>query len=651
MTAAPPPVAMREPTGSISLRRRVYLLMAVGVFFPLVGMAAAFLYWMRAMDERLLAGRLAAASTVAAHVDAELTQDLEILQRLAAAAAGGLEDADPAPEQRLLREAHHTFRHREAVFLLGAGRQLIAEEPQGPVSEAPRAAIPLVEEVLANGRPRLSGLVFGERGGVVHELVPVRSWKGDVIGVAGGTFRPEKRDFEKMLRYLRAGDTGIAEIVDQAGRIVASTEAARAGKVSECARRFGQLAVEKRSLTVRCADCHDEHGVGLRPKEHLTFAALGGAPWAVVVRQSRREALPTEGALPWYAVVGVLVLHLGVAATFAWGAARSVTQPVAVLTAHAERIAAGELAWQIPDLGADEVGRLGKSLERMRQNLGQLIDHVAEVNAQLEGRVAERTRELNEANARLSEREEARGELLRKVITAQEDERKRIARELHDETSQGLAVLAMGVEAAQDAIRSGMTPRLDEVKAVAVRTLEEVHRLILDLRPSVLDDLGLLSAIRWYAERHLASRGISVRCEFGEMRRLSPEMETALFRICQETMSNVARHAQATAVLVQVGVEDGEVRIEIEDDGKGFDPAQAVRREGRRPWGIMGIRERAEILGGAARIESAPGQGTRVDVRIPLPAELAPNESAARPTDPAADGTAGAASARQKEPA
>jgi signal transduction histidine kinase len=290
-----------------------------------------------------------------------------------------------------------------------------------------------------------------------------------------------------------------------------------------------------------------------------------------------------------------------------------------VLTQEAERIAGGELGKAIPDLGADEVGRLGKALDGMRTSLKNLIEHVAEANEQLEGRVADRTSELNEANAQLREREVDRSQLLRKVITAQEDERKRIARELHDETTQSLAVLAMGLEAAGDAIRNGMTPRLDEVKAVAVRTLEDVHRLILDLRPSVLDDLGLLSAIRWYAERQLETRGISVRCEFGELEgRLPTELETALFRMCQETMSNIARHAQATAALVQVGVEDGELRIEIEDDGKGFDPESVSKREGRRPWGLLGIRERAEILGGTARIDSAPGKGTRVLVHVPL---------------------------------
>jgi signal transduction histidine kinase len=443
-----------------------------------------------------------------------------------------------------------------------------------------------------------------------------------VVGVAGATFRPERRDFEKMLKFLPRGATGIAELVDGSGTVVASTERARVGQRATCSRRMVELAQEKRPRAALCADCHAEYGVELRPDEHLTFAAAGAAPWGVVVRQAATEALPTRGAFPWQVVVGLLLGQLAVAGVFGWGAARSVTGPVAVLTEHAERIAGGELAWPIPELGRDEVGRLGTSLERMRQNLALLIDHVAEVNAQLEQRVEARTKELHQANAQLREREQDRSQLLGKLITVQEDERKRIARELHDETSQGLAVLAMGIEAAQDALRSGKTPRLDEVKALAVRTLEDVHRLILDLRPSVLDDLGLLSAIRWYAERHLESRGISVRCEFGELRRLPPELETALFRICQETMSNVARHSQATAVLVQVGVEGGEVVVDIEDDGKGFDREAVARREGRRPWGLMGVRERAEILGGVARIESSPGQGTHVEVRIPIGREL-----------------------------
>ncbi len=618
------PLVQRERPGGI--RRRVYLLMAVGTFLPLLLIGGVGIYWLRTVDERMWSGRSAAAALAAAHVDGQLYEDLEVLQRLAANVGTQMGDADLSAERHALREAAQHFRHRESVFLLDAERNVLGEEPGGGASAAPRPELTAVDEVLSTGRPRLTGLVAGDRGAVIHELVPVRRWDGKVIGMVGGTFDPARRDYERMLGFLRRGQTGFADLVDSDGAVLASTVPGRAGRRTECRRHLAELIREKRSQNERCDRCHAAWKVrAYAPPEAMTFVPLAGAPWGVVVRQEVREALVTEGGISWYAVLAVLVLHGGVASAFAWGAARSVTRPVQALTAEAERIAGGKLDWPIPELGSDEVGRLGKSLDRMRQNLRKLLDDVAGVNAQLEARVKERTRELDEANRLLREREETRAQLLRKVISAQEDERKRIARELHDETSQSLAVLAMGIEGVQDAIRAGRTPRLDEVKAVAVRTLEDVHRIILDLRPSVLDDLGLLSAIRWYGERHLQTRGISVRCEFGEIdRRLPPEMETALFRICQEAMSNVARHAQATAVLIEVGLEDDVFRIDIEDDGLGFDRDQVAQREGRRSWGLMGIGERAEILGGTARIESSPGKGTRVEVRIPVPPASAP---------------------------
>jgi signal transduction histidine kinase len=618
-TPAPGPGALS--TGAISLRRRVYLLMGVGVFFPVLILGAAGLFWMDSLDERLVAARVAAATSVAAHIDSELNADLEVLQRLSAAIAA-LDGPDNDGAARAVREAHHQLRHRDVAFLLDRKGAVVAEEPPGSVVEMPAQVLPLVAEVVREGRPRLSGTLEGVRGGVFYELVPIRAWSGEVVGVAGATARPDRRDFERMLRLLPRGATGSAELIDATGTVVAATEPMRVGRRTECAKRMVQLAAEKHAVATRCAECHAELGVELMPDQYLTFAAVGSAPWGLVLREPTREAL-THGLLPWYVVVALLLGHCALAGVFAWGAARSVTAPVAVLTDHAERIAGGELAWPIPSVGSDEIGRLGASLEKMRQGLAASISRVAEANMQLEHRVEARTRELAEANAQLREREEARSSLLRKVITAQEDERKRIARELHDETTQDLAVLAMGIDAARDAYRGGLEPRFDEVKALAVRTLEDVHRLILDLRPSVLDDLGLLSAVRWYADRALESRGVSVRCEFGELPRLPPEMETALFRMCQETLSNVARHAQASAVLVQVGVERGQVVVEIEDDGKGFDESAVSHGDGRKHWGLMGIRERAEILGGVAVVESEPGQGTRVVVRVPLPREPA----------------------------
>jgi signal transduction histidine kinase len=589
----------------------VYLLIATGTFFPLLVLAAAGAFWLRALDARMLEGRVAAVSTVAAHFDAELTDDLEALQRLASSVSGELGGAALAAERAAIVDVSHYFRHRGPVYLVDRAKQVVAEEP--PSGGLPASALPLVDEVLATGRPRVSELFVDERGRLVHELVAVRRWDGGINGVVVGSFDPRRRDFARMLQQVKQGAAAVADLVDGSGRVIASTQPDRAGERWDCG-GIAESVHERRSFAERCSECHWRRGVDPASADLVTFIPLSAAPWAVVVRQPAGEVLPTEGAISWTGVVAVLLLHLGLTTVFAWGAARSVTRPVAVLTREAERIAGGELAAPIPPLGGDEIGRLGRSLDVMRESLRR-------INEDLEQRVEDRTRALEEANRQLIEREAARGELLRKVITAQEDERKRIARELHDETTQSLAVLAMGLESAMEAIRAGKTPHLDEVKAVAVKILEDVHRLILDLRPSVLDDLGLASAIRWYAERTLQSRGVSVRCEFGDLPRLAPEVETALFRMCQEAISNVARHAQATAVLVQVGAEGGEVVIELEDDGKGFDLAKVGEGRARRPWGLMGIRERAEILGGTATVESAPGQGTRVLVHIPVPKE------------------------------
>jgi signal transduction histidine kinase len=614
-------VAMPGARAGTGLRRRVYLLMAIGIFFPLVVLSIISWYWLRDLDERLQGSRVAAAETVAAHFDEELTGDLELLQRLAARIGSRLEAARPELTQQVVREAFGHFRHREAVYLLDAGGRVVAEEPYGRVSSAPQATIPLVEEVLAKGLPRLSGLQVDARGPLVHELVPVRDLAGEVVGVAGGTFDPTRRDFQKMLRHLRQGQTGRAELIDATGLIVSSSEPRRVGVKSECQANMARLVAAKASLSSRCDDCHAERGVGARPGELLTFSPLASAPWGLVVRQDAAEASPTEGALPWFALGGMLLAQVTLSAIFAWGAARSVTQPVAVLTAEAERIASGQLDWPIPELGQDEVGQLGQALDRMRQSLQALVARVERANQELEGRVEERTRDLNEANAALRERELARGELLRKVITAQEDERKRVARELHDETTQALAALLMRVDQAAEAVRAGQTPALDELRTLANRALADVHRLILDLRPSVLDDLGLASAVRWYADRALGARGVAVRCECGELPALTPELETALFRICQEALSNVARHAQASHVLVELRAEGPLLCIDVEDDGVGFDQAAVAHREGRPHWGLLGIQERASLLGGSARFDSTPGAGTRVEVRIPLSEE------------------------------
>jgi two-component system, NarL family, sensor histidine kinase UhpB len=215
------------------------------------------------------------------------------------------------------------------------------------------------------------------------------------------------------------------------------------------------------------------------------------------------------------------------------------------------------------------------------------------------------------------------------VLSAQEDERKRIARELHDETSQSLASLLISLERI-DAVIPEDLPHLKErlraARSLTTRAIDDLRTLVADLRPLVLDDLGLAPAIRWYASDRLEPEGIDVTVDAqADLPRLPPHIEIGVFRIAQEAISNVLNHADAGQVRVRLSRGEG-LELEIEDDGVGFDSERPVPPEGRQHMGLFGIRERAAALGGEARVESTPGQGTRVSVTIPLPGAGAGDE-------------------------
>jgi two-component system, NarL family, sensor histidine kinase UhpB len=158
------------------------------------------------------------------------------------------------------------------------------------------------------------------------------------------------------------------------------------------------------------------------------------------------------------------------------------------------------------------------------------------------------------------------------------------------------------------------------MKPLAVRMLDEVRKLTLDLRPTVLDDLGLIPAIRWYADHRLKPQGVKVHLETsGDEHRLSPEQETALFRVMQEAMNNVVWHAEAENVVISVDFSPVAVAIEVEDDGKGFDLAEVSRAPDKgRGLGLMGMRERVALFYGNLTIDTALGAGTRLRIEVPV---------------------------------
>jgi len=217
-------------------------------------------------------------------------------------------------------------------------------------------------------------------------------------------------------------------------------------------------------------------------------------------------------------------------------------------------------------------------------------------------------RDVTEEERRYEEMRTYVGEVTR----AQEEERTRIARELHDDTAQSLVLLCRGLDTA------GQDEKLDELRSLAESTLEGVRRFSRDLRPSILDDLGLLPAIEWVAaemtRRGAASASVKVE---GTSRRLPAEAELVLFRIAQEALRNVEKHAGPCSVSVEVTFGSEDVTLSVTDNGQGFEPPEAGQLAQLGKFGLLGMQERAQLLGAEISIQSRPGQGTSVRVRLP----------------------------------
>ncbi len=431
-----------------------------------------------------------------------------------------------------------------------------------PLVEPPGAALvddatlATARAVSAPGRPTLAAAP-GNTG--VLLLVPMRDETGGTVGAVAGRLPPDQPALQHLLAAAAPSPGGRVEVRDSRGEVRA---------------RGGDLTA---------------HPTGDPPLLSAS-APVGELAWTVTISQPDADAVALVYRLRRDALIGVPILF-AVSLLLAWGAAGSVVRPLSQLTGAAEAIARGDLNRPVPAGGADETGRLARALDDMR--------------------VALKNRE----------RDRVRGELLKRTLSAQEDERKRIARELHDETSQTLNALLMDLDAGLTRYPSEFTrDRITRARRLAGRLLEGVHRLILALRPSMLDDLGLASAIEWFARQQLEPLGVAVTFEAsGTERRMPRDAELALFRAAQEAIANIARHAGADRALIQYTAEDGRFALEVEDDGGGFDPASVTPNgASMRGLGLAGMRERVVLVGGEITIESTPGSGTRVVIEVPI---------------------------------
>lgn len=340
-----------------------------------------------------------------------------------------------------------------------------------------------------------------------------------------------------------------------------------------------------------CTRCHSKSTrlIG------LLLTDISTAPFESALNADLRENLMWSGLM---ILVVVLVVNLALS--------HFVLHRLEGFAGSIRALGHGRVPSPLPEDQPDEIGQLAGAFNTMARQ------------------VETRDRENTALSERLREQNARRGELLTRLITAQEDERQRVARELHDDLGQGLSGLALQVQVTQRLIESEpgrAMQQLRDVRRLITETTDRMYELIMALRPSALDDLGLAAALRAHVERCSNGSGVEFHIDAHQLPgRLPEDLETTLYRIFQESISNVVRHAQASRANITLVHKNGFFEGEIQDNGAGFDP-HSVQLKGDQPrgLGLMGMHERVHQWGGSLQVHSRPGAGTKIVVHIPIP--------------------------------
>ncbi|MBI2831730.1 MAG: HAMP domain-containing protein [Chloroflexi bacterium] len=601
----------RHPLGSLTLQKKMGLLVLAGLTVGLVLLSWLGIQSVGESVERTLHERLTIAREMAGRLDTTLT--FALLQVQSAANAN-----DGLPPKEHFRQVAEQTRETLAklgiatqnIFLVDKAGAVLDVEPQNlKIADPTISLYPNLSSTIESGISAISDLVSSPSTEipVVFITAPVSS-KGKIAGALVVSIDMENSSISAFKPSVTVGKTGYTEIVDGNGIVLARTSPgfppAKFEK-SDHPGRFAKLISQGQATVGTCHRCHEtDSGAELeRRQDVLAFAPLSTASWGVAIRQSEEEALaPTQRLERSLLLLGTIFLASML--LLVWAMMQAIVKPLRMLTTAAKRVAGGDFTVTMPLHRGDEIGQLSMAFHTMTEELTRARD-----------KLVSRYKEAKH-------KEQIRGQLLSSVINAQEEERKRIARELHDEHGQTLSGLILSIESMESMtpLQPQLKDKLKATKLSLIRAVEDIRRLTLNLRPSSLDDLGLPAAVRAYAANRLGVAGIQMRFESkGISERLDPDVETAIFRIVQEAINNIVKHAKAHNVTVKLTAQESKITAAVEDDGQGFDVESAFATKiGTTSLGLLGIKERTTLLDGTFTINSRVGEGTRLVVEVPL---------------------------------
>lgn len=566
--------------------------------------------------DQTIENRLALARVMASYIEMTINRNLNRFTEMALAEKIDLNDNNWAPEQRMLEMTYRFSIFTEGVFLLDRHGNVLLTWPQrmGPMLNLTH--IPAVSRIISTGESAISDVYTIEplKKKVVFLMTPLKNADGSIAGIAGGMLGPTSEFLNEMMIGAKAGLQGYAQILDSNEIIIASDDPALILKHHDHRGILSGMIREGRSGIVECDHGHADQS-GKAPSQNiLAVYPLHRATWAVVVGQEVQTVFAPASTLQMQFIPVVLIFTL-ITTYISFRMSRKIVTPLQTLTETSERIAAGDIATPVGDHGSDEILQLSKSFEDMRQKLADSLQNIRLQNADLENRVAHRTHTIREGRRKIRF-------LLKKVISSQEEERRRVARDLHDTILQDVSAILIQLDICRMRPALVTAEKIDEVRQIVTRTIDNIHIVIKDLRPSLVDDLGANASIKWLLDRHLAEKGIAYYLDIDSplTRRLSTEIETTLFRVFQEAIINIARHAQAKNVFVTIDAQPTKFEITIEDDGIGFDMHELMRlpADSGRGLGLLGMQERLSLVDGRMKIYSKPGEGTRICLQIPI---------------------------------
>ncbi|HZR82822.1 MAG TPA: ATP-binding protein [Candidatus Binatia bacterium] len=551
------------------------------------------------------------ASEAAERLGEVIDEAGRVLRRLAGSPAVRAGEA-AACEQlaRMARDDHPSLRNIGVVR--GDGTVLCSAEP--PAAGSPGASRHVLEDALASPglllREFPPGTIAAQP--VLAATFPVRDSGDRAIGVAFATV-----DFRELANleigtHLPPGST--VTLLDSHGEVVIREpdHDAWVGKSIATNDLWSALQKGDAATSDNLSDLDGQSRL-------LGYARIhtgAGQPDAFLVVGVNPESVTQRPIARFRIQIAILAAVLLILVGITWFAADAfLLRPVHGIESAAREIAAGKMDARSGGrgYGAHELARLGEAFDDMAESLERSLGetlHTIDV--------------LRANQVRLTA-------LSRALIDGQEAERSQIARELHDEVGQALTAVTMDLDALR--LSENDAERLRRVQGaleVVTRALEQVRELSLDLHPSILDDLGLAPALKWHLARQAERAGIETELRTsGVDARLPHRIETACFRIAQEAITNALRHARPRKITVSIDKTARDVELRVRDDGFGFDAAQARlhARQGSS-LGILGMEERAELLGGTVDIESRPGHGSEVRATIPLAVEEHRGEAA-----------------------